>query len=295
MDFRFRTGIIDPKADVRASLAVLDYLGLFRKRVALRIPAGTVFLKFSIIFASCLLVVGFGIQESDAQTSLAGGGATFPYPIYSKWFAEYQKLHPNIEIEYNPLGSGAGIREITAGAFDFGASDAPMGINEIKEYHARRGFDILHIPTVLGADVPIYKIPCLSAELRFTPEALAGIFLGKITKWNDPALTMANPDAKLPDHDILVAYRSDGSGTTYIWTNYLAKVSEDWDTEIGFGTTVPWPVGVGGQGNSGVAAIVSQTPYSIGYVDLAYAIQNKLAYGSVKNQAGNFVKVDLHR
>jgi phosphate transport system substrate-binding protein len=215
------------------------------------------------------------------------------HPIYSKWFAEYEKLHPKIEIQYNPVGSGAGIREVTAGAFDFGASDAPMEFSQMRIYRAARGFDILHFPTVLGADVPIYDIPGVTAELKFTPDALAGIFLGKITKWNDPELTTANPDAKLPEHEIVVAYRSDGSGTTYIWTNYLAKVSEDWDEEIGFGTSVPWPVGVGGQGNSGVAAIVKQTPYTIGYVELAYAIQNKLAFGSVKNQAGNFVKADL--
>jgi phosphate transport system substrate-binding protein len=300
MDITFRPRISRSEPEVprtagasAPTLAVLDQSGFFRKRVGVRIQAAPAFLKSFAKFASGLLVAGFGVQECEAQTSLTGGGATFPYPIYSKWFAEYQKLHPDIEIEYNPIGSGAGIREITAGAFDFGASDAPMEFSQIKEYHAKRGFDILHFPTVLGADVPIYNIPGVTAELKFTPEALAGIFLGKITKWNDPDLTSTNPDAKLPDREIMVAYRSDGSGTTYIWTNYLAKVSEDWDKDIGFGTAVQWPVGVGGQGNSGVAAIVKQTPYSIGYVELAYAIQNKLAYGWVKNQAGNFVKADL--
>ena len=250
-------------------------------------------LKWFVALVSALLLTGVVQCAAQGQTVLTGGGATFPYPMYAKWFAEYQKLHPDIEIEYNPIGSGGGIREIMGGAYDFGASDAPMEFRELKEYHAKRGFDILHFPTVLGANVPTYNIPGVTAELKFTPEALAGIFLGKITKWNDPELTRINPDAKLPDHEIVVAFRSDGSGTTYIWTNYLSKASEDWDKAVGFGTSVSWPVGVGGQGNSGVAGIVKQTPYSIGYVELAYAIQNKLPYGSVKNQAGNFVKADL--
>ena len=164
---------------------------------------------------------------------------------------------------------------------------------ELKEYHAKRGMAILHFPTVLGADVPMYNLPGVTADLKFTPEALAGIFLGKITKWDDPQLTKTNPEAKLPNHEIVVAFRSDGSGTTYIWTDYLAKVSEEWNSEIGYGTSVPWPVGLAGRGNGGVAAIVKQTPYSIGYVELAYAIQSKLPYGWVKNQAGNFVKASL--
>jgi len=197
--------------------------------------------KWCVAIASAILLAGLPESKAQAQTTLRGGGATFPYPMYARWFAEYHKLHPDIEIEYEPIGSGAGIREITAGVLDFGASDAPMEFTELKEHHAKRGFDLLHFPTVLGADVPIYNIPGVTAELKFTPEALAGIFLGKITKWNDPELTRTNPDAELPDHEIIVAYRSDGSGTTYIWTNYLAKVSEDWDKEIGFGTSVPWP------------------------------------------------------
>jgi phosphate transport system substrate-binding protein len=233
------------------------------------------------------------LQKAQGQTLLTGCGATFPYPMYARWIAEYQKLHPDIEIEYNALGSGAGIREITAGVYDFGASDGPMDDAELKEYRAKRGMAILHFPTVLGADVPMYNIPGVTFDLKFTPEALAGIFLGKITKWDDPQLTKTNPEAKLPNHEIVVAFRSDGSGTTYIWTDYLAKVSEEWNSEIGYGTSVPWPVGLAGRGNGGVAAIVKQTPYSIGYVELAYAIQSKLPYGLVKNQAGNFVKADL--
>jgi len=249
--------------------------------------------KWFIAVVSALLLIGLARSTAQGQSLLMGGGATFPHPIYARWIAEYQKLHPDIEIEYQAIGSGAGIREITAGVFDFGASDAPMDDAELKEYRAKRSMAILHFPTVLGADVPIYNIPGVSAELKFTPEALAAIFLGKITKWDDSLLTEANPEASLPNHEIVVAFRSDGSGTTYIWTDYLAKVSEEWDRNIGFGTTVPWPVGVAGRGNGGVATIVKQTPYSIGYVELAYALKNKLAYGWVKNQAGNFVKADF--
>jgi phosphate transport system substrate-binding protein len=246
-----------------------------------------------IAVVSALLLIDSVRSTAQGQTLLMGGGATFPHPIYARWIAEYQKLHPDIEIEYQAVGSGAGIREITAGVYDFGASDGPMDDAEIKEYRAKRGTAILHFPTVLGAVVPIYNIPEVTADLKFTPESLAGIFLGKITKWNDQEITETNPDAKLPNHEIVVTFRTDGSGTTYIWTDYLAKVSEEWNNDIGFGTSVPWPVGFGGRGNGGVAAIVKQTPYSIGYVELAYAMQSKLPYGSVKNQAGNFVKASL--
>jgi phosphate transport system substrate-binding protein len=249
--------------------------------------------KWLLAIVSVLLLAGLAQAKAQGQTLLTGGGATFPYPMYARWIAEYQKLHPNIEIEYNAIGSGAGIREITAGVYDFGASDGPMDDAELKEYRAKRGMAILHFPTVLGADVPMYNIPGVTTDLKFTPEALAGIFLGKITKWDDPQLTKTNPEAKLPNHEIVVAFRSDGSGTTYIWTDYLAKVSEEWNSNIGFGTSVPWPVGLAGRGNGGVAAIVKQIPYSIGYVELAYAIQSKLPYGWVKNQAGNFVKASI--
>ena len=249
--------------------------------------------KWLIASLSALLLTGLAQSVAQGQTVLMGGGATFPHPIYARWIAEYQKLHPDIEIEYQAIGSGAGIREITAGVFDFGASDGPMDDAQLKEYRAKRGMAILHFPTVLGADVPIYNIPGVTAELKFTPEALAGIFLGKITKWDDPLLTKTNPDAKLQNHDIVLAFRSDGSGTTYTWTDYMAKVSEEWNSDVGFGTTVPWPVGIAGRGNGGLAAIVKQTPYSIGYVELAYAVKNNLASGRVKNQAGNFVKANL--
>jgi phosphate transport system substrate-binding protein len=282
-----------------ALLARVEFVTMLTPEAFSRISIDDAFLTFShlsksfVAIVSTLLLTGLAQSTAQGQTSLRGGGATFPYPMYARWFAEYHKLHPDIEIEYEAVGSGAGIREVTAGVFDFGASDGPMDDRELKEYRAKRGMAILHFPTVLGADVPIYNIPGVIADLKFTPEALAGIFLGKITKWDDPQLAKTNPEAKLPDREILVAFRSDGSGTTYIWTDYLAKVSEQWNTDVGFGTTVPWPVGVGERGNGGVAGMVKQTPYSIGYVELAYAVKNKLPYGSVKNQAGNFVKANL--
>jgi phosphate transport system substrate-binding protein len=232
-------------------------------------------------------------MHMDAQTLLSGAGATFPYPIYSKWIGEYQEVHPDVQIRYQPIGSGAGILEITGGTIDFGASDGPMNDGELESFRTKHKMEILHFPTVLGADVPIYNLPDTTTELKFTPEVLAGIFLGKISKWNDPQLAKINPDANLPDRDILVVSRSDGSGTTYVWTDYLAKVSEEWRTKIGFGTWVQWPVGVSAGGNEGVSAMVKQTPYSIGYVELAYALKSKLSYGLVKNKAGNYVKADL--
>ena len=224
-----------------------------------------------------------------AQTTLNGAGATFPYPIYSKWFSEYHKLHPEIQINYQSIGSGGGIRQVINGTVDFGASDGPMTDDMLKEAKAK----ILHMPTVLGADVPAYNIPGVTAELKFTPEALAGIFLGKITKWNDKAIMSANPGVNLPDKDIIVVHRSDGSGTTYIWTDYLSKVSPEWQSQVGKGTSVKWPIGLGGKGNEGVAGSIRQLQGSIGYVELIYAAQNNIAYGSVKNAAGTFVKASL--
>jgi phosphate transport system substrate-binding protein len=224
-----------------------------------------------------------------AQTKLNGAGATFPNPIYSKWFSEYHKLHPDIEINYQSIGSGGGIRQVIAGTVDFGASDGPMTDDQLKEAKMK----ILHFPTVLGADVPAYNIPGVNAELKFTPDALAGIFLGKITKWNDKALTGPNPGVSLPDREIIVVHRSDGSGTTYIWTDYLSKISPEWQSQVGKGTSVKWPVGLGGKGNEGVAGSIRQLQGSIGYVELIYAVQNNISYGSVKNAAGNFVKASL--
>jgi phosphate transport system substrate-binding protein len=223
------------------------------------------------------------------QTTLNGAGATFPYPIYSKWFSEYHKLHSDVEINYQSIGSGGGIRQVTAGTVDFGASDMPMTDKQLQD--AKR--TILNLPTVLGADVPAYNLPGVSGDLKFTPAALAGIFLGKISKWNDKALTDSNPGVNLPDRDIVVVHRSDGSGTSFIWTDYLSKVSPEWKSQVGADTSVKWPVGMGGKGNEGVAGFVRQLQGSIGYVELIYAVQNKITYGSVRNSAGEFVKASL--
>ncbi len=218
-----------------------------------------------------------------------GGGATFPYPIYSKWFSEYNKLHPNVEINYQSQGSGFGIQQIQAQTVFFGASDGPMTDDQLK---AAPGH-LMHFPTVLGADVPVYNIPGVTAELKFTGPVLADIFLGKITKWNDAAIAKLNPTVKFPATEITVAHRSDGSGTTYIWVDYLSKVSPEWQQKVGKATAVNWPVGLGGSKNEGVTALVKQTPGAIGYVELIYAIQNKISYGVVQNAAGEFVKASL--
>jgi len=223
------------------------------------------------------------------QTQLNGAGATFPYPMYSKWFSEYNKLHPGVQINYQSIGSGGGIRQVLNGTVDFGASDGPMTDEQLKEAKTK----IVHIPTVLGAVVPAYNVPGISGEIKFTPEALAGMFLGKIQKWNDPAITQANPGLKFPDQSVIVIHRSDGSGTTFIFTDYLSKVSKEWEAAVGKGTSVKWPVGLGGKGNEGVAGQIRQLQGSIGYVELIYAVENKITYGSVKNAAGNFVKASL--
>jgi phosphate transport system substrate-binding protein len=224
-----------------------------------------------------------------AETDLNGAGATFPYPIYSKWFSEYQKIHPDVKINYQSIGSGGGIKQVTAKTVDFGASDGPMTDEQLKA----AGFEILHIPTVLGAVVPIYNVPGLSTDLKFSGDVLADIFLGKITKWNDSRIAKANPGVKLPALDIVVVHRSDGSGTSYIWTDYLSKVSDEWKTKVGKNTSVNWPAGLGGKGNEGVSGTVKQTEGGIGYVELIYALSNNIAFGSVQNAAGQFVKANL--
>ena len=236
-----------------------------------------------------LLVCVILAMPAVGQTTLNGAGATFPYPIYSKWFSEYHKAHSDVEINYQSIGSGGGIRQVTAGTVDFGASDMPMTDKQLQEAKGK----ILNLPTVLGAVVPAYNIPGVSGEVKFTPEALAGIFLGKISKWNDKALTSANPGVNLPDKEIIVVHRSDGSGTSFIWTDYLSKVSPEWKSSVGSDTSVKWPVGMGGKGNEGVAGFVRQLQGSIGYVELIYAIQNKIPYGSVRNAAGAFIKASL--
>lgn len=244
----------------------------------------------NITLAALVLTMGAPTWAQNGSPVLVNGaGASFPYPIYSKWFDEYHKQNSDIQINYQSVGSGAGIRQVLAGTVDFGASDGPMDDKQLAE----APFKVLHFPTVLGAGVPSYNIPGMTRELNFTPEALAGIFLGAITKWNDPAIAKPNPGVQLPASDIVVVHRSDGSGTTYMWTDYLSKISEEWKTKVGKGTSVNWPVGLGGKGNEGVAGLVKQTPNSIGYVELIYAIQNNLSYGRVRNAAGVFVKADL--
>jgi phosphate transport system substrate-binding protein len=226
------------------------------------------------------------VVAAQQKMQINGAGATFPNPIYSKWFSEYNKLHPNVEINYASIGSGGGIRQITNQTVFFGATDGPMTNDQLLAAPAK----ILHFPTVLGADVPVYNIPGVNAELKFTGPLLADIFLGKVTKWNDPAIAKLNDGVKLPSSDITVVHRSDPSGTTYIWVDYLAKVSPEWKTKAGVATQVNWPTGVGGKGNEGVAGLVTQTPGSLGYVELIYALQNKISYGQVQNQAGEFTK-----
>lgn len=223
------------------------------------------------------------------QTTLNGAGATFPYPMYSKWFSEYHKAHPEVEINYQSIGSGGGIRQVLAGTVDFGASDGPMSDEQLSQAKTK----VLHIPTVLGAVVPAYNIPGVTGEVKFTAQALADIFLGKITSWNDKEITGANPGVNFPNQDIIVLHRSDGSGTTFIFTDYLSKVSPEWQSGPSKGTSVKWPKGLGGKGNEGVAGMIRQMPGSIGYIELIYAVQNKIPYGVVKNAAGNFVKASL--
>jgi phosphate transport system substrate-binding protein len=222
--------------------------------------------------------------------TINAAGATFPAVIYQKWFQEYHKLHSDVQVNYQSIGSGAGIQQLTQGTVDFGASDMPMTNEQIAKITK---YKVLHFPTVMGGLVPTYNLPGISDPLNFTPETLAGIYLGTITKWSDARLKKDNPKVKLPDADITVVHRSDGSGTTFVWTDYLSKVSPDWKAKVGAGTSVAWPTGLGGKGNEGVAGTVKETPNSIGYVELIYAAQNKMQYGAVKNAAGEFVRADF--
>lgn len=232
---------------------------------------------------SLLLVV-----PVSAQTNLNGAGATFPYPIYSKWFSEYHKAHPDAQINYQSIGSGGGIRQLAAGTVDFGASDMPVPDDKLGQFKA----PVLQLPTVLGSVVPAYNLPGVT-DLKFTPEVLAGIYLGQITNWNDGKIAAANPGVNLPATQIIVVHRSDGSGTTFVWTDYLSKVSPEWKAKVGSNTSVNWPTGLGAKGNEGVAGMVTQMEGAIGYVELIYALQNKINFGPVKNAAGNFVKASL--
>lgn len=232
-----------------------------------------------------MLFAGFGVAQAQRLTA---AGATFPYPIYSKWFAEYSAAHPGVEVNYQSIGSGGGIAQVTKGVVDFGASDMPM----TDAMLAASPIKLINIPTVLGADVPIYNVPGAD-DVRFSPDVLADIFLGKITTWNDPRIAKDNPGAKLPDQRITVVHRSDGSGTTFIWTDYLSKVSKDWASGPGKGTSINWPTGIGAKGNENVASMVRQLPGAIGYVELIYALQNKINFGAIRNAAGNWVKASI--
>jgi phosphate transport system substrate-binding protein len=233
------------------------------------------------------------LAHTFAGQSVNGGGATFPYPIYAQWFDAYQKLHPGVEINYAPIGSGEGIRRLVAGELDFGASDGPMNEEQLAQAQAKLHTEVLHFPTVLGAAVPAYNIPSIREELKFTPEALSGIFLGTVKNWNDPAIARYNPQVRLPSNPIVVVHRQEGSGTTYCWTDYLSKISPEWQKRVGKGTNVPWPTGLAAKGNDGVSGLIKQTPYSIGYVELTYAIQNDIPFGWVRNSGGAFVKANL--
>jgi phosphate transport system substrate-binding protein len=218
-----------------------------------------------------------------------GAGATFPYPIYSKWFDLYSKSHPEVRFNYQSIGSGGGIKQISAKTVDFGASDGPMTPEQLAEAPGR----IFHIPMVMGSVAVTYNIDGVKSGLKLTGDVLADIFLGKITKWNDQRIVSANPDVKLPDEDILVVHRSDGSGTTYIFVDYLSAVSSAWKGKVGKGTSVNWPVGLGGKGNEGVAGVLKQTPGSIGYVELSYAVKNNLSYAHLQNKSGKFMEPTL--
>ena len=237
-----------------------------------------------------LIVIGLlALTASSARAQkLTGAGATFPYPIYSKWFSEYSAAHPGVEVNYQAIGSGGGIKQVTAGLVDFGASDMPM----TDDMLASSKIKLLHFPTVMGAVVPIFNVPGVS-DLRFSPDVLADIYLGKISNWNDGRLAKDNPNAKLPDQKIIVVHRSDGSGTTFIFTDYLSKVSKEWADGPGKGSALSWPTGVAGKGNPGVAGLVRQLPGAIGYVDLIDALKNHIAFGAVKNAAGNWVTASI--
>ncbi|MEW6130103.1 MAG: phosphate ABC transporter substrate-binding protein PstS [Acidobacteriota bacterium] len=236
-----------------------------------------------------MLMTFIGCSRSSnggGDVRVQGAGATFPNPLYQKWFSEYNKAHANVKFDYQSIGSGGGIKQISEKTIDFGGSDAPMKDEDLQKVNN----GVLHIPTVLGAVVLTYNLPDVKAELKLTPEAIAGIFLGKVKKWNDPAIASANADVALPDKEITVVHRSDGSGTSFVFTDYLAKVSPEWKQAVGAGTSVSWPTGVGAKGNEGVTGQVKQTPSAIGYVELQYAEQNKLPVAQVKNAAGEFVR-----
>ncbi len=240
-------------------------------------------------FFLLLMCACFAVGIATAQNNLNGAGATFPNPVYQKWFSDFHNAHSDVQINYQSIGSGGGIRQLAAGTVDFGASDMPLNDEQAKQIPQ----PIFQLPTVLGSVVPAYNVPGVNEEIKFTPEILAGIYLGKISNWNDHAIAAANPGVKFPDKPIVVVHRSDGSGTTFVWTDYLSKVSPEWKSQVGSNTSVKWPVGLGGKGNEGVAGLIRQMDGGFGYVELIYALQNKITFGPVKNAAGQFVKASL--
>jgi phosphate transport system substrate-binding protein len=255
-------------------------------RIARELSTVVVIGFLTLALVGCNSTTGSG---GSSEVRLQGAGATFPNPLYQKWFSEYNKITPSAKFDYQSIGSGGGIKQISARTVDFGGTDAPMKDEELKTAPA----EILHIPSVLGAVVVTYNLPGVQADLKLTPEAIAAIFLGKVTKWNDALIASTNSDVSLPDKNITVVHRSDGSGTTYVWTDYLSKISQEWKDKVGAGTSVNWPVGVGAKGNEGVTGQVKQTPFSLGYVELIYAEQNKLPYAWVKNSSGEFIRPSL--
>ena len=247
-----------------------------------------------MVFLLVLLAAPLSNGAALADTLvIKGDGSTFAYPMYSKWIEEYEKDDPAVRLTYMSNGSGAGIHDIMMGTVDFAGTDGPLNKTQMLDFSTHQNCEVLHFPTALGADVPIYNIPGVIQALNFTPQALAGIYLGTITKWNDPEIAKPNPNVSLPANDIVVVHRQDGSGTTYVWTDYLTKVSEDWRQRVGTGISVTWPVGVAAPGNEGVVQMVARTPYSIGYSELTYAVRNRLFYGSVANRSGQFIQANL--
>ncbi|MEO8026277.1 MAG: phosphate ABC transporter substrate-binding protein PstS [Bryobacteraceae bacterium] len=245
-------------------------------------------------WGAALAAVFLSEAEAARNVLINAAGATFPYPMYSKWFDRYNKKFPHLQFNYQSIGSGGGIKQITVGTVDFGASDGPMTDRQIRDFQQKRGANILHFPTLIGADVIPYNLPGISAKLNFAPETIAGIFLGKIVTWNDRELVDANPGVNLPNERIVVVHRSDGSGTTFVFVDYLCKVSKEWEARVGRGTSVNWPVGIGGKGNEGVAGQINQTPYSIGYTELVYALQSNMTHARIRNSSGVFVEANLH-
>jgi phosphate transport system substrate-binding protein len=263
-------------------------------KVSLRARRGASAKFAGLLAALCALALVLGCSKQQdtsgqaagtANVALTGAGATFPFPLYSKWMSEYNRLHPNIRINYQSIGSGGGIRQIIAGTVDFGATDAPMSADEVKK--APR--PLVHVPMTIGAVVLAYNVPGVGPGVKLTPEVIAGVFLGEIKTWNDPKIVAANPGVTLPETAIVVAHRSDGSGTTAVFTEYLSSISDKWKADVGKGKSVKWPTGLGGKGNEGVTGLVKTTPGAIGYLEVAYAKQNQLTVAEIQNKAGKFI------